>query len=97
MLNPVALNPIRYFCCYFFILLCLETVCLPQDVFSLLEPPASISSGCNVLSLAVLEGCVYVCVCLLMNADDSVSRSVRKSAEVQHGRGVCGYRATLVW
>lgn len=55
-------------CC---ILLRLETVCLPQDVFSLLEPPGSISSGCNALSLAVLEGCVcfsvsvsaHECVC----------------------------------
>lgn len=75
---------------------CLETVCLPQDVFSLLE---SISSGCNVLSLAVLEGdvCVRKCVCLLMNAYDSVSRSVRNMREVLHGPGVCGYRATLIW
>lgn len=54
--------------CGRFILLRVETVCLPQDVFSLLEPPESISSGCNVLSLAVLGGClcVSVCMCLCM-------------------------------
>lgn len=68
-------------CC---ILLCLETVCLPRDIFSLLEPPGSISSGCNALSLAAAEGCVCfaVSVCRLMNAHDSAPLSVRKVQEV---------------